>query len=74
MKGASSKADFWHGKNIDHAEKKAQNSDLGWGPLHAEIGLLKKQILFFASFINFYERELGKTQLIRKQKWHFPSK
>ena len=27
--------------------KKAQNSDFNWGPLHSEIGLLKKQILFF---------------------------
>ena len=26
--------------------KKPQNSDVGWGPVHGEIGLLKKQILF----------------------------
>ena len=23
LKGASAEADFWHGKNIDHAEKKS---------------------------------------------------
>ena len=54
LKGASSQADFWHGENIDHAEKKALNSDVGWGPLHGEIGHLKKQILFLAIFPNFY--------------------
>ena len=40
LNGASSKADFWHGENIDHAEKKALNSDVGWGPVHGEIELL----------------------------------
>ena len=28
-------------------EKKAQNSEFDWGPLHGEIGLLKLQIFFF---------------------------
>ena len=41
LKGASSEADFWHGEKIDHPEKKALNSDVGWGPLHGEIKLLK---------------------------------
>ena len=41
LKGASFKADFWHGEDIDHAEKKALNSDVEWGPLHGEIELLK---------------------------------
>ena len=27
LKGASVEADFWHGENIDHPEKKAPNSD-----------------------------------------------
>ena len=27
LKGASAKADFWYGENIDHFEKKAQNSE-----------------------------------------------
>ena len=62
LKGASSRADFWYGENIDHAEKKALNSDVGWGPLHGEIGLLKKHILFFAIFPNFYYRDLSKIQ------------
>ena len=53
LKGASSRADFWYGENIDHAEKKALNSDVGWGPVHSEIGLLKKQISFFAIFPKF---------------------
>ena len=26
LKGASVEADFWHGENIDHDEKKAPNS------------------------------------------------
>ena len=26
LKGASVEADFWYGENIDHVEKKAQNS------------------------------------------------
>ena len=41
LKGGSVKADFLYGENIDHAEKKALNSDFNWGPLHGEIGLLK---------------------------------
>ena len=36
LKGASADVDFWHGENIDHAEKKALNSEF-----HGEIGLLK---------------------------------
>ena len=48
--------------------KKALNSDVGWGPLHGEIGLLKKHILFFAIFPNFYYRDLSQTQWIRKWK------
>ena len=27
LKGASVEADFWRGDNIDHDEKKAENSD-----------------------------------------------
>ena len=54
MKGASFGADFLYDENIDSAEKKAQNSYVEWGPLHGEIELLKKQILFFAIFPNFY--------------------
>ena len=27
LKGASVEADFWHGENIDHDEKKGLNSD-----------------------------------------------
>ena len=30
--------------------KKVLNSDVEWGPLHGEIGLLKKKILFVAIF------------------------
>ena len=41
LNGASVKADFWHGANIDHAEKKAVNSVFYRGPFHSEIGLLK---------------------------------
>ena len=54
LKGGSVKADFLHDENIDYAEKKSKKSDINWGPLHGEIGLLKKQILFFAIFSNFY--------------------
>ena len=41
LKGASSEAEFCYGENRDHAEKKALNSVVGWGPLHGEIELLK---------------------------------
>ena len=60
---------FWNGK-------KAQNSDFHWCPLHGEIGPLKKTniVFFVAIFTNFYKRDLSKTNVIRKWKWHFPSK
>ena len=32
LSGGSVKADFLHGGNIDHAEKKALSSDFNWGP------------------------------------------
>ena len=41
LNGASAEADFWYGDNLDHVEKKAQNSEFHWGPVHGEIGLLK---------------------------------
>ena len=28
LKGASAEANFWHGENIEHVEKKAPNNDL----------------------------------------------
>ena len=39
-------ADFLCGGASYRSEKKTQNSDFDWGPLHGEIGLLKKQIFF----------------------------
>ena len=55
LKGASVKADFWHGEYIEYADiKKAQNSDFHWGPLHGEIGLLKKQTLFYKYLCTSY--------------------
>ena len=40
LKGASTEADFWHGESINYAVKKTPlNNDVGWGPLHSEIGL-----------------------------------
>ena len=54
LEGASFGADFLYDENIDYTEKKAQNSYFEWGPLHGEIGLLKKQILFFEIFLIFY--------------------
>ena len=62
MNPASFGADFLYDENIGCTEKKAQNSYFEWGPLHGEIGLLKKQIFFFAIFPNFYLRNLSKTQ------------
>ena len=62
LKGASSEADFWHGENIDPAEKKALNSDVGWSPLHGEIGLLKLKNRNSCYFSQFLLKELSKTQ------------
>ena len=44
--GGSVKADFFVEGLHSELRKKAQNSDFDWGPLHGEIGLLKKQIFF----------------------------
>ena len=41
LNGASVEADFWHGDNLDHNEKKALNNEFHWGPVHGENGLLK---------------------------------
>ena len=41
LEEGSEEAEFLHGKNIDHPEKKAQNSDFHWGPVHGGIGFLK---------------------------------
>ena len=30
LNGASAEADFWYGDNLDHVEKKAQNSEFHW--------------------------------------------
>ena len=62
LKGASFGAEFLYDENLYYTEKKAQNSYFEWGPLHGEIGLLKKQILFFAIFPNFYYSDLSKIQ------------
>ena len=37
LKSVSFKADLLKDENIDHAEKKDQNSDAEWGRLHGEI-------------------------------------
>ena len=42
LNGPSVEADFCHGENIDHAEKKAQNSDFHWGPVHGGIATLEQ--------------------------------
>ena len=40
-------ADLLWGENIDHAEKKAQNSDVERGLLHGENDVIMFQILFY---------------------------
>ena len=54
LKGGSVDADFWHGENIDHVEKKTQNSEFHWGPLHSENGLQSLKKGLFAIFLHFY--------------------
>ena len=44
LNGASAEADFWYGDNLDHVEKKDQNSEFHWGPLHGENGNIVLQI------------------------------
>ena len=41
LKPASFGADFLYEENIDHTEKKAQNSNVEWDRLHGEIEVLK---------------------------------
>ena len=41
LKSASFGADFLYDENIDYTEKKAQNSNVEWGQLHGQIGVLK---------------------------------
>ena len=63
-KGASVKADIWHGENIDHA----QNTDFHWGPLHGEIGLLKIQILLLQ--ISVLKLLASKISIVQKGSTH----
>ena len=39
LKGVSMEADFWHGENIDPAEKKAPNREFYWGPFNFMVKL-----------------------------------
>ena len=40
MNPASFGADFLYDENIDYTQKKAQNSNVEWGRLHGQIGVL----------------------------------
>ena len=63
LKGASAEADFWHIKYIEHVEKKAPNSDFRWGPLHGEIGLLKKMNIFVGCFYELLLKDLKQNAI-----------
>ena len=70
LKGGSVKAGFRHGEKIDHAEKKAPNSDFNWGPLHGEIRLLK--LIFFCYFSQFLLKVLAKLNDLESESDIFP--
>ena len=61
LNGASAEVDFWHGENIDHAEKKVLNNDFYWGPVHGEIGLQSLKNRIFSNFSQFLLMDLSKT-------------
>ena len=58
LKGASFGAEFLYGENLYYTEKKAQNSYFEWGPLHGEIGLLKKTNIVFCYFSSMFTKEI----------------
>ena len=63
-KGASVKADIWHGESIDHA----LNNEFHWGHLHGEIGLLEIQILLLhISVLKLLE---SKIRIVQKGSTH----
>ena len=69
LNGASVRANFLYGENIDHAEKKVLNNDFYWGPVHGEIGLQSLKNRIFSNFSSFLLMDLSKTYWIRKWKW-----
>ena len=72
LKPGSFRADFLYDEKKTKLRKQAQNSYIEWHWLRGEIEVLKFEEAIFSNFD--YYRDLYKTQLIRKWKWHFPSK
>ena len=62
LNSVSFKADFLYDKDIDHTDKKAQNSDFERGRLQGENEVVKFENMIFAIFLHFYYRNLSKTQ------------
>ena len=68
MNPASFGADFLYDENIDHNEKKAQNSESEWARIHGQIEVLRLQIVFFKYLCTSYLGEIfvtfGRGQLV----------